>query len=112
MTTRHCFALDLKNDSDLINEYKRLHQPNMVWAEIIDSIKVAGIETLDIYLVGNRLFMVMDVNDQFCFSRKQSMDNSNLKVVEWETLMWKFQQRLPWAEPGEKWLPMEKIFTL
>jgi L-rhamnose mutarotase len=27
-------------------------------------------------------------------------------------LMWKFQKALPGARPGEKWLPMERIFKL
>jgi L-rhamnose mutarotase len=27
-------------------------------------------------------------------------------------LMWKFQQPLPEARPGEKWILMEKIFKL
>jgi len=27
-------------------------------------------------------------------------------------LMWKFQQPLPQARPGEKWLLMEQIFKL
>jgi L-rhamnose mutarotase len=33
-------------------------------------------------------------------------------VQEWEALMWRFQQRLPGAAPGEKWIRMERIFKL
>ena len=40
------------------------------------------------------------------------MDAENPKVQEWEQLMWDFQQALPWAKNGEKWLPLEKIFQL
>ncbi|MCC4831824.1 L-rhamnose mutarotase [Shewanella sp. 10N.7] len=112
MTTRHCFALDLKNNPKLIEEYKRYHLPGGVWPEIIQSIKGAGIEALDIYLVGNRLFMIMDVNNNFSFEAKQAADLSNPKVVEWEQVMWQFQQQLPWAKGDEKWLQMESIFTL
>ena len=112
MTIRHCFALDLKDDPQLIAEYKRFHSPDGVWPEIIDSIKGAGIEQLDIYLVGNRLFMIMDVNKSFSFTEKDKADLNNDKVVAWEELMWTFQQKLPWAKGDEKWLLMENIFTL
>ena len=40
------------------------------------------------------------------------MDADNPKVQEWERLMWNFQKELPWAKNGEKWMPMENIFTL
>lgn len=112
MSQRHCFALDLKNDPALITQYKQYHKTENVWPEIIKSIKGSGIESLDIYLVGNRLFMIMDVNETFSFTAKQTADLNNPKVVAWEDLMWKFQQQLPWATGDEKWLQMDKIFTL
>ncbi|MGJ8691836.1 MAG: L-rhamnose mutarotase [Thalassotalea sp.] len=110
MTTRHCFALDLKDEPQLIEAYKKYHLS--VWPEIIASIKDSGIEALDIYLVGNRLFMVADVCEGFSFAAKQAADLRNPKVVEWEELMWTFQQKLPWAKGDEKWLLMDQIFTL
>ncbi|GIZ09726.1 L-rhamnose mutarotase [Flavobacterium sp. UMI-01] len=107
---KYCFALDLKDDARLIEEYKEYHQK--VWPEIIQSIKGAGIENLEIYCVGNRLFMIMEVNASFSFDKKQKSDAENPKVQEWETLMWNYQQALPIAKEGEKWLLMEKIFQL
>ncbi len=112
MTTRHCFTLDLKDDPKLIAAYKKYHRREGVWPEVIESIKGSGIEALDIYLISNRLFMVMEVNAQFSFEAKQAEDLSNAKVIEWEQLMWTFQQKLPWATGDEKWLLMENIFTL
>ncbi|WNC68222.1 L-rhamnose mutarotase [Thalassotalea nanhaiensis] len=112
MTKRHCFALDLKDDPSLIAEYKKYHSAEHIWPEIVASIKGSGIESLDIYLVGNRLFMIMEVNETFSFEDKQTADESNPKVVAWEDLMWTFQQQLPWAKGNEKWLLMEQIFTL
>lgn len=107
---KHCLALDLKNGDELIAEYERYHQK--VWPEIIDSIKDSGITGLEIYRVGNRLFMIMETDETFSFERKNEMDNSNAKVQEWENLMWKYQQALPGAQPGEKWMLMKKIFDL
>jgi L-rhamnose mutarotase len=107
---RYCLALDLKEDTKLITEYETYHK--QVWPEIIKSIKDSGIEVLDIYRTGNRLFMIIEANDDFSFEKKATMDNGNNKVQEWEKLMWKFQQALPWAKTGEKWILMDKIFEL
>ena len=107
---RFCLALDLKEDTKLIAEYEDYHKK--VWPEIIKSIKVSGIEVLDIYRTGNRMFMIIDANEDFSFEKKSAMDATNPKVQEWENLMWKFQQALPWAKTGEKWILMDKIFSL
>ena len=107
---KYCLALDLKDDPKLIETYKKYHQS--VWPEILESIKNSGIEDLEIYSVGNRLFMIMLVKDGFSFEQKAKMDAANPKVQEWEELMWNYQQALPTAQPGEKWVLMEKIFQL
>jgi L-rhamnose mutarotase len=110
MSRRYCLALDLKDDPQLIAEYRRHHQK--IWPEITRSIKDSGIEDLEIYLLGSRLFMIMEVNDGFSFEAKGEADRRNPKVQEWENLMWKFQKALPQAKSGEKWLLMERIFKL
>lgn len=107
---RYALALDLKEEEGLINEYEDWHQK--VWPEIKSSIFDSGITNMEIYRTGNRLFMIMETNDDFDFVKKASLDAENHKVQEWETLMWKFQQPLPWSAPGEKWVLMEKIFQL
>ena len=110
MNRRYCLTLDLKDDPELITEYKRYHEK--IWPEITQSIKDSGIENMEIYLLGTRMFMVMEVNEQFSFEAKADADRKNPKVREWEELMWKFQEPLPEAKPGEKWLLMERIFKL
>jgi L-rhamnose mutarotase len=110
MNRRYCLTLDLKEDPKLIAEYRRYHEK--IWPEITESIKKAGIEDLDIYLHGTRMFMIMEVNESFSFEKKAAADRKNQKVQEWENLMWKFQKALPGTPPGEKWLSMERIFRL
>ncbi|MBT8293711.1 MAG: L-rhamnose mutarotase [Eudoraea sp.] len=105
---RHCLALDLKNDDTLIAKYEEYH--TNVWPEVLDSLKNSGINHMEIYRIGNRLFMIIEVEDHFSFDRKAKLDADNEKVQEWEVLMWNYQQALPFAKPGEKWLPMNKIF--
>src|SRR5690554_6190209 len=100
-THRHCFALDLINDPELIAAYKKHHEK--VRPEILQSIKDSGIIAMDIYAVRNRLFMIMEVGDDFSFEAKDKADRRNPKVQEWETLMWKYQKALPGSKPNEKW---------
>jgi L-rhamnose mutarotase len=107
---RYSLTLDLKNDEELIRAYEAHHQK--VWPGIIQSIKNAGIENMEIYRLGTRLFMIMEVNDDFSFEKKALADKENRQVQEWEELMWKYQEPLREAAKGEKWVLMNKIFDL
>ncbi|RZL69270.1 MAG: L-rhamnose mutarotase [Pedobacter sp.] len=107
---RYCFTLDLIDDENLIEAYKEHHRA--VWPEVKESITSAGVKELEIYLLGNRLFMLMDVDDSFSFEAKTKSDSENESVQEWEKLMWNYQKALPGAKPGEKWMLMENIFKL
>jgi L-rhamnose mutarotase len=107
---RYCFALDLKNDSQSISEYEQHHKS--VSPHIIESIKRAGIEVMDIYRIENRLFMIMETDESFSFERKREMDENDPLVQEWEALMSGYQQSLPTAKSGGKWMLMHRIFSL
>ena len=107
---RYCLALDLKDDPQLIAAYDEYHQA--VWPEIIESIKSSGIEKLEIYRVSNRLFMILEANADFSFEQKAKMDAKNDIVQQWEKTMWEYQQALPMAKPGEKWMLMQKICSI
>ena len=108
--TRYYLALDLIDDSKLIQAYEVHHKK--VWPEIIESIKKSGIEHLEIFRVENRLFMVLEANETFSFDKKAEIDTSNKRVQEWEYLMWKYQKSLPNTKPGEKWRLMDSIFSM
>lgn len=107
-----CYACDLIDNPELIEKYKDYHSKEKAWPEINKSIRDSGIVSMEIYILANRLFMIMEVDETFTPERKQKMDAENPKVQEWENLMWKFQQAPPTAKEGEKWLPMEQIFKL
>ncbi len=105
-------ALDLVDDPALIAGYEQWHQQGALLPGIPESIRSAGIIQMEIYRTGNRLFMIMETTDDFDPAKKAAADASNPVVQEWEQLMWKFQQPLPWAAPGEKWVLMKQIFQL
>lgn len=110
MSKRYALAIDLVNDPAMISAYEKHHQS--VHADIRKSITDAGVKVMDIYRFENRLFMIMEVNDNFSFELKESMDAGNTAVQDWEALMWKYQQAIPGAKPGDKWVLMNQIFEL
>lgn len=107
---RYGLALDLVEDPRLIEEYENYHKA--IWPEIKQSILDSGITAMEIYRFHNRLFMIIETVPGFSFEEKNRADRANLKVQEWEQLMWKYQQAVPAARPGEKWVLMERIFKL
>ena len=109
---RYCLAVDLVDDPELIDEYENWHKKENAWPAITKSITDSGITNMEIYRTGNRLFMIMETDDNFNFEHKATMDYGNVKVQEGEQLMWKFQRPLSWAKKGEKGILMDKIFQL
>ena len=107
---RFLLALDLRPDPVSIAAYEAHHRA--VWPEVLNSLRAAGITRLEIYRIENRLCMLLEAGDDFSFERKSAGDASNPKVQAWETLMGQYQQPLATAQPGEKWLLMDRIFVL
>ncbi|MGK6318863.1 L-rhamnose mutarotase [Sphingomonas sp. DT-204] len=112
MTRRICLALDLVDDAALIAEYERWHQVGHTPPEVIQSIRDAGIENMEIYRAGDRMFMIIDAVEDFSAERKAEMDAANPAVVAWETRMRQFQQPIPAAGPDGSWHEMNRIFRL
>jgi L-rhamnose mutarotase len=107
---RYCLTLDLVDDPELIAGYREHHRN--VWPEVKQSILASGICHMDIYLLGNRLCMILETEDAFSFEAKAQSDANDARVQQWEALMWNYQQQLPLAKKGEKWMLMEEIFSL
>lgn len=108
----YCFALDLHDDPGLIEEYKRYHERENIWPQVLTSAVGNGVVSEEIYLAGNRLFMILHTTDDFSLDAKRASDGSSPELQKWEELMWKYQKPLPFAQRGEKWVPMEKIFEV
>jgi L-rhamnose mutarotase len=107
---RYCQALDLAGDPQLIAEYRQYHQ--QIWPEIAQHLRRYGIADMEIYLLGTRLVMVMETTPDFDAERFAQFSEQDAKVREWEALMWTYQRPTPWTPAGEKWVAMERIFSL
>lgn len=103
-------TLDLNNDPELIESYIAHHK--QVWPEILQSITDSGITQMEIFNLGDRLFMIIEATDAFSFEKKAVMDEGNTKVQEWETLMEQYQKVLPGESSSAKWKLMNRIFDL
>lgn len=110
MPKTYALALDLKDDAALIAEYERHHRK--IPDAVHKSLTNGGILSMEIYRWQNRLFMIMVTADDFSLEDKIRKDKSDPDIQAWEKLMWKFQQALPGAKPGEKWQLMSKVFEL
>ena len=108
---RYALALDLVDDLAKIAEYEKAHIA--IWPEVRQHLHAEGVLNMEIYRLGTRLFMLMDV-DPSVYSA-ESMAAAALAtpaIVKWEQLMGRYQRPTPWAVQGEKWTPMQRIFKL
>jgi L-rhamnose mutarotase len=117
MARLQAFTLDLRDDPHLIAQYRAWHQPGALPPAIPAGLIATGITEMEIFLSGNRLVMILLTSDEFSAEAFAELTASNAEFQAWETLMWKFQQALPqqalpWAQPGEKWVAMDRIFAL
>lgn len=107
---RYCQLLNLPDDPELIKGYIREHQH--VWREIQDGIRQVGIIDMQIYLLGNQSFMIMDTVDEFDFEADNARLATLPRQAEWEAHVAKYQGCDPNAVSTAKWRLMEKIFQL
>lgn len=112
MKTRYCLALDLHADPDLIQRYEQWHRPGMVPTAVTQSIRDADILDMEIWRVGDRMVMIMETGSAFSAAAKANADMASEDVQAWERMMWEFQKPLPYAQNGEKWVSMARIFSL
>ena len=109
---RYCQALDLKNNPELIAEYRKIHSREKAWPEIRAGIRSVGILEMEIYIVGCMLFM--SVVALFVFVWDSAMYCLALlpRQAEWEDHVARFQECVPGSSSAEKWQLMERMFYL
>ena len=111
MTRRHVFTVNLKDEPGIVETYTRYHAD--VWPEVQDSLKRVGVEQMDIYLLGRRLVMIVEMRDGLDYRVAfKSHASSSQRVIEWERLMKSLQEPPAEARAGEWWAVMEPVFHL
>lgn len=109
---RTCLALDLKNDPDLIAQYEQHHERQHAWPEIMAGIREGGVLDMQIYRIGNHLFMIVETPDGLPVAEAFQRIGELPRQAEWARFIGQFQQRLPEALPGEHWAEMKPVFLL
>jgi L-rhamnose mutarotase len=112
MSRRFALALDLVDDAKLIAEYEAWHRPGRTPTPIIRSILDSGIENMEIYRAGNRMFMIIEASETYSAEAKSRADAANPDVQRWSALMKLFQQPVPAAGPDGTWVEMDRVFRL
>jgi L-rhamnose mutarotase len=109
--TRYVLTVDLRDDPAVIQAYRDFH--SRVWAEVLDSLRTAGVERMDIYQLGRRLVMILELADGLDFrSVFATHMASSPRVAEWERLMRSLQEPSLDAPDGDWWAAMEQVFHL
>ena len=109
---RFCQTLDLKDNPELIAEYRRRHSEGEAWSEIIEGIREVGILEMEIYLLGTRLFMIVEAPVDFDWDKAMARLSTLPRQQEWEDYMAEFQVAAQGASSNDKWQMMERIFHL
>lgn len=111
-TKRVVQTLSLKDNPELIAEYRRLHSKEYIWKEILEGIRAVGILEMEIYISGNRLVMILELPSDFNWEESMGKLATLPRQAEWEDVVARFQQALPGQSSSEKWVAMERIFHL
>ena len=111
-TKRYCQTLDLKDDPILIAEYVKRHSELEAWPEIRAVIREVGILEMDLYILGTRLFMIVETPLDFDWGQAMNRLASLPRQEEWEDYMSTFQISKPGAISADKWQLMDRFFYL
>ena len=109
---RYCQTLDLKDNPELIAEYRRRHSEGEAWSEIRWGIREVGILEMEIYILDTRLFMIVEAPVDFDWGGAMSRLSTLPRQQEWEDYMSEFQKAAPGSSSNEKWRMMERMFYL
>ncbi len=112
LSKRYCKTMELRNDAALIENYKKVHAKGAAWPEITQGMKEVGILDMEIYLLGTKLFMIMDTVMDFDHDKAMAELAKKPRQSEWEAYVSQFQNTSAQATADQKWQIMERIYKM
>ena len=109
---RYVQFLEITDDPELMAQYRYWHSEEHHWQEIRDGIRAVGILEMEIYMLGPRLVMIVDVPADFDWQEAMSRLATLPRQAEWEAFVSRFQGCSADARSEEKWQMAERIFRL
>ena len=109
-TKRFCQFLFLNPET--VTEYKHWHNSRHIWKEIPEGIRRAGILDMEIYVVSDMAFMILEVPLDFDWDESFGRLATYERQAEWEKFVAPFQRVKDGQRSEEKWQLMERIFSL
>jgi L-rhamnose mutarotase len=109
-TKRYCQYLKLNPET--LEQYKYWHNSKNIWKEIPEGIRKAGILNMEIYLIEDKAFMIVETPLDFDWDEAFGRLATFERQAEWEDFVSQFQQSAEGKRSEEKWQRMERIFSL
>lgn len=109
---RYCQTMDLKDNPELIERYCKAHSEQEFWPVIGEGIRACGILEMEIYILGNRLFMIVETPIDFYWDEAMAKLSTLPRQQEWEDFVAVLQGCQAGQTSDEKWKMMDRMFHL
>ena len=109
---RYVQFLEISEDPELVAQNRKWQSEEYSWKEVRDGIREVGILEMEIYILGNKLVMIVDTPADFQWEKAMARLATLPRQAEWEAFLSNFQGCAAEARSDEKWQPMERMFRL
>lgn len=106
------FCQFLKLNPETLDQYKYWHNSKNIWKEIPLGIRKAGILNMEIYVINDMAFMILETPLNFDWDESFGKLATYERQAEWEDFVGKFQQTEEGKRSDEKWQLVERVFSL
>jgi len=109
---RYVQFLELESEGEARREYIKWHSEEYHWKEIRDGIREVGILEMEIYILGNKLVMIVEAPLDFDWTSSMERLATLPRQAEWEAFVSRFQGCSADATSDQKWQMAERMFHL
>lgn len=109
---RYCQFMEISDCPELIRKYRECHDEKHSWKEIRNGIKNVGIFEMELYIIGNKVVMIVETPLDFNWDEAMERLAGLPRQAEWESFVAAMQGCDPNATSDQKWQLMERMFYL